>query len=59
LNYTKEYVRAQNNLGHCYLNGFGVEKNVIKAVELFQKAAEQGNANAQYQLENYYNKQKY
>ncbi len=33
---------AQYRLGVCYQNGDGVEKNIIKAIELYQKAAEQG-----------------
>ena len=32
---------AQDNLGWCYKNGIGLEKDARKAVELFQKAAEQ------------------
>jgi hypothetical protein len=39
--------RAQCNLGVCYANGRGVEKNVVKAVELYGKAAEQGDVAAQ------------
>ena len=41
---------AQCNLGICYANGMGVEKDEEKAVDWFFKAAEQGNANAQYNL---------
>ena len=41
---------AQYNLGCCYVNGDGVAKDITKAVELFRKAAEQGNGMAQYNL---------
>jgi TPR repeat protein len=34
---------AQYNLGLCYRNGVGVEKDDEKAVELYQKAADRGN----------------
>src|SRR6185312_13494846 len=37
-----------------YENGTGVEKNIQKAVELYQKAAEQGDAMAQTNLGVYY-----
>jgi len=37
---------AQNNIGVCYNNGTGVEKNFQTAVELYQKAAKQGYARA-------------
>ena len=43
-------VDAQNNLGLCYKNGDGVEKNLELAFYWFQKSAEQGNADAQYQV---------
>ena len=45
---------AQYNLGVCYYNGTVVKQNVQKAVELFQKAADQGHAGAQYNLAVYY-----
>ncbi len=32
----------QNALGYCYANGFMVERNSVKAAELFLKAAKQG-----------------
>ena len=35
---------AQNELGYCYKHGIGVGKDAKKAVELFQKATEQGHA---------------
>src|SRR5438105_2241479 len=41
---------AQNSLGWCYSNGFGVEKDEQKTVEWYQKAAEQGNTGAQNNL---------
>ena len=41
---------AQNNLGWCYLNGKGVKQDKEKAVELFRKAADQGDAMAQFNL---------
>ncbi|HXR48385.1 MAG TPA: tetratricopeptide repeat-containing serine protease family protein [Candidatus Limnocylindrales bacterium] len=33
---------AENNLGTCYANGFGVKKNEAEAVKWFVKAAKQG-----------------
>ena len=39
-----------NNLGACFLNGEGVEKNEEKAYEWFLKAAECGDAMAQYNV---------
>ena len=41
---------AQFNLGLCYHNGDGVEKDDEKAVEWYTKAAEQGHPDAQYTL---------
>lgn len=41
---------AQYNLGVCYIEGFGVEKNAKKAVELFQIAADAEYLPAQYNL---------
>nr|WP_034909049.1 SEL1-like repeat protein [[Eubacterium] cellulosolvens] len=38
--------QAQINLGCCYTAGRGVTQSYEKAVEWFQKAAEQGNENA-------------
>lgn len=44
-------IAAQNNIGIIYLKGGnGVAKDVKKAVEWFEKAAEQGDADAQYNL---------
>ena len=41
---------AQFNLGLMYANGEGVAKDSAKAVELFQKSADQGNVDAQNNL---------
>ncbi|MBR5681173.1 MAG: sel1 repeat family protein, partial [Clostridia bacterium] len=41
---------AQNDLGHCYVIGDGVEKDEKEAVKWFRKAAEQGVAGAQFNL---------
>ena len=41
---------ANYKMGLQYLKGDGVEKDVVKATELFRQAAGQGNADAQYQL---------
>ena len=38
---------AQCNLGGCYANGYGVEKNYYEAVKWWRRAAEQGHAQAQ------------
>lgn len=45
---------AQFNLGYCYANGVGVEKDTAEAVKWYRKAAEQGFANAQNHLGNHY-----
>ena len=42
---------AQYNLGVCYRNGYGVEKNPAEAVKWLRKAADQGDAQAQAILE--------
>ena len=39
-----------SNLGMCFYSGEGVEKNFIKAVEWYTKAAEKGNSDAMYNL---------
>ena len=41
---------AQNNLGDCYRNGIGVEKDPEEAVKWYRKAAEQNNHWGQYWL---------
>ena len=38
---------AQYNLGVCYYNGIGVEKDYVEAVKWYRKAADQGRARAQ------------
>jgi TPR repeat protein len=40
-------IDAQIGLGYCYLDGMGVKKNRAKAIQLFEKAAQKGNAFAQ------------
>jgi len=40
-----------NNLGVLYVKGLGVPLNKIKAYQYWMKAAKQGNANAQYNLD--------
>lgn len=42
--------KAQYNLGVCYYNGNGVEKDYQEAVKWYRKAAEQGIAEAQCNL---------
>ena len=44
-------VDAQCDLGICYYLGDGVPKNRAKAVELWKKAAAQGNVRAKQALE--------
>lgn len=46
---------AQYNLGRCYENGNGVEKNINKAIEWYTKAAEKGYVDSQYKLGEMYN----
>ena len=41
---------AQNNLGYMYDNGYGVPENDAEAIKWYRKAADQGHANAQYNL---------
>ncbi len=36
------HAAAQNNLGECYAEGVGVEKDPAQAVVWYRKAAEQG-----------------
>ena len=45
------YVDAQNNLGVMYYSGEGVPRDTAKAAEWFKKAAAQGNADAQANLD--------
>jgi len=42
--------KAQNYLGLLYDNGYGVPRDDARAVAWYRKAAEQGNAAAQYNL---------
>ena len=44
------HAMAQKNLGNCYLDGKGVEKDPAEAVKWYRKAAEQGLAMAQTNL---------
>jgi TPR repeat protein len=41
-------------LGACYANGQGVAKDEVEAVKWWRKAAEQNEAEAQYELGNFY-----
>jgi TPR repeat protein len=43
-------ISAQNNLGYCYKIGAGCQKNIKKAISLFEKASDAGNAAAQNNL---------
>ena len=45
-----EYSYAETYVGTCFCFGNGVEKNFIKAVEWYTKAAEKGNSDAMYNL---------
>ena len=47
---------AQYNLGLCYANGEGVEKDEHEAVKWYRNAASQGNTEAQFNLACCYNK---
>jgi len=38
---------AQCNLGYCYKNGIGVEKDLDKAIHYYQLSADRGNSTAQ------------
>ena len=40
------YPKAQTNLGICYMDGFGVEKDPATAAAWFRKAADQGHEKA-------------
>jgi len=46
----KGFAKAQNWLGRCYQEGWGVSKNDSEAVKCFRKAADQGDASGQYNL---------
>lgn len=47
-------MEAQNVMGVYHHKGWGVSKNDVKAVKWFRLSAEQGYANAQYNLSVYY-----
>jgi len=50
------YVKAQYEVGKCYLSGLGVKRNQEEAINWFHKAAEQGDAEAQENVADlYYN----
>ena len=40
----------QCNLGYALVHGVGVEKNTVEGVKYYQLAAEQGNAQAMFNL---------
>ena len=44
------FAAAQSNLGTCYENGTGVQKDPKQAVHWYRKAAEQGHTSAQVNL---------
>lgn len=46
--------KALNNLAWLMLNGFGIEQNIPRAIELFTKAAEAGDTTAMVNLGNIY-----
>ncbi|CAH1266986.1 KIAA0141 [Branchiostoma lanceolatum] len=46
--------KAQYNLGVCYEQGRGVDRDLSKAAELYQQSAEQGHGRAQYNLATLY-----
>ena len=46
-----DYAEAQTLLGYCYEYGWGVEEDFAQAKEWFQKAADQGDLEAQDELE--------
>ena len=47
-------VEAQYQLGICYANGYGVKIDMVKAMEYFEAAANQGHTDALYQMGNSY-----
>ena len=49
-----EDILAQYMLGHCYLDGMGVEENITKGIELITNSAEYNYVIAQYELAEYY-----
>jgi len=50
------HMQAQYQIAHCYEQGRGVSKNLVKAIDFLHMAAEQGHTQAQCELGNaYYN----
>jgi uncharacterized protein len=47
---TSGMVVSQKNIGSCYLNGYGVAKNIDLATQWLTKAADQGSLSAMYNL---------
>src|SRR5437763_9698128 len=45
---------AQNYLGFYYKNGIGIQKDLKKSFEWYEKSAKNGNEIAQYNLGNFY-----
>ncbi len=45
-----DHYGAKNNLALLYESGLGTPKDVNKALQLFQEAADQGDITAQYNL---------
>ena len=45
---------GQTLLGLMYLRGLGIDANMTVAADLFRKAAEQGDLNAQFNLSHFY-----
>ena len=45
---------TQNELGICYGNGKGVTKDLNEAIKWYRKVADQGHAEAQNKVGNYY-----
>ena len=45
------FAEAETNLGYCYLNGYGVEQNDEKSLELLEKSASRGYDDAKATLE--------
>ncbi|MCQ2372707.1 MAG: sel1 repeat family protein [Phascolarctobacterium sp.] len=48
------HISAQYELGYCYKEGCGVERNIDEAVKWYRMVAEQGMAEAQYELAELY-----
>ena len=46
----KDSLTKQICLGDCYYYGYGISKDLTKAIECYTKAANQGDAKAQYNL---------